>query len=67
MNFAACGALATQPENRVWFRAIDPQYWATALATAHSSRIPSRFSPATNTNPAFPAFLPGGRSRGRRV
>lgn len=54
MNPAACALLATTPENRVWFRAIQPQYWATALATNHTTRIPSRFSPATGTNPAFP-------------
>lgn len=54
MNLAACALLATTPENRVWFRAIQPQYWAAALATAHTTRIPSRFSPASSTNPAFP-------------
>jgi hypothetical protein len=56
MNLAGCGQLATHPENQVWYRAIQPQFWSTALATAHSSRIPSRFSPATNVNPAFPVL-----------
>ena len=54
MNLAACPALSTTPENRVWFRAIQPQHWPTALQTVHTARIPSRFSPATSANPAFP-------------
>jgi RES domain-containing protein len=54
MNLAACRALVTRPENRIWYRAIQPQHWPTALATAHTTRIPSRYSPATNTKPAFP-------------
>jgi hypothetical protein len=48
--------LATRPENQVWFRAIQPQYWQTALATAHTTRVPSRYSPATNASPAFPVL-----------
>jgi RES domain len=54
MNLGACGNLATHAENQVWYRAIQPQHWTIALRTAHTSRIPSRFSPATNANPAFP-------------
>ncbi len=54
MNLARCSKLSTTPENRVWYRAIQPQHWPTALQTSHTSRIPSRYSPATNTNPAFP-------------
>ncbi len=54
MNLAGCALLATGPETGVWFRAIQPQYWATALSTAHTTRIPSRYSPATNTHAAFP-------------
>jgi hypothetical protein len=56
MNLAACRSLLTHPENRVWYRAIQPQYWPTALATAHTTRIPSRYSPATNARPAFPVL-----------
>src|SRR5438445_3993501 len=54
MNLAGCHALATTPENKVWYRAIQPQHWQTALQTVHTSRIPSRYSPASNSNPAFP-------------
>jgi hypothetical protein len=54
MNLAACAALTTTPENRVWFRAIQPQHWPSALQTAHTARLPSRFSPATSVYPAFP-------------
>jgi RES domain-containing protein len=54
MNLAACGSLTVQPENRVWFRAIQPQHWPSALATGHSRRIPSRYSPATSSKPGFP-------------
>ena len=54
MNLAGCALLATRPENQVWFRAIQPQHWASALATAQTTRIPSRYSPASNRTPAFP-------------
>ena len=47
MNLSACSALVTGPENRVWFRAIHPQHWRQALATAHTAAIPSRYSPGT--------------------
>src|SRR5206468_810727 len=30
--------------------------WPTALQTAHTTRIPSRYSPATNAAPAFPVL-----------
>jgi hypothetical protein len=56
MNLAGCALLVTGPENRVWFRAIQPQHFATALATAQTTRIPSRYSPATNAHPAFPVL-----------
>ena len=56
MNLAACRTLVARPENRVWYRAIQPQHWPTALATAHTTRIPSRFSPATSAKPAFPVL-----------
>lgn len=54
MNLAACAALPTAPENRIWYRAIQPAHWPTALGTAHTTRIPSRYSIATNTHVAFP-------------
>ena len=54
MNVAGCTALATGPENRTWYRAIQPQFWPTALETSHTKLTPSRFSPATSASPAFP-------------
>jgi hypothetical protein len=54
VNLVACALLGIGPENRTWFRAIEPQHWPTALGTAHTTRVPSRFSPATSSSPAFP-------------
>jgi hypothetical protein len=56
MNLAGCFALTTTPENNVWYRAIQPHHLPTALQTAHTTRIPSRYSPATNTHPTFPVI-----------
>ncbi len=53
MNIAGCPALATKPENRVWFRASQPVNWTTALQTSHTTRTPSRFSTATKAKPTF--------------
>jgi RES domain-containing protein len=52
VNLAACGALPRRPETGVWFRAIQPQFWVTSLATAQTAVIPSRFNAgATATLP----------------
>jgi hypothetical protein len=56
VNLAACRTLVTKPENRVWYRALQPQYWPTALGTAHTTRFPSRYSLATEAKPAFPVL-----------
>lgn len=53
MNLAACGALAQRPETGVWFRAIQPQFWTTSLATAQTTRIPSRFNAGANATAPF--------------
>ncbi len=54
MKLAACASLERRPENAVWFRAIQPQHWQTALATEQTTAGPSRYSPANPTNPSFP-------------
>ncbi len=56
MNLAGCFTLSTTPENKVWYRAIQPQHWPSALQTSHSTVIPSRYSPATSNHPAFPVL-----------
>jgi RES domain-containing protein len=44
VNLANCGALTLLPEAATWYRAIQPQHWNTALQTAQTLHIPSRFS-----------------------
>jgi hypothetical protein len=44
MNLAACAALSRGPETGVWYRAIQPRFWQTALQTAQSKLIPSRYN-----------------------
>lgn len=44
MNAKACITLATGIEKGVWYRAIQPQFISTALATTHTKTIPSRFN-----------------------
>jgi RES domain-containing protein len=53
MNLAACGALPRRPETQVWFRAIQPQFWTTSLATAQTKVIPSRFNAGATASPQF--------------
>lgn len=45
MNLAACAGLPRTPENRVWYRLIDPSYLTTALGSAHTKKTPARFNP----------------------
>ena len=44
MNLSACAGLPRTPENRTWFRAIQPGYSSTALSSAHTTGSRSRFS-----------------------
>lgn len=48
MNLSRCGSISTAPENRTWYRAIQPQHLRTALQTAHTAAITSRFSDGGN-------------------
>ena len=44
MNLGACARLNFTPENRTWYRAIQPGYSPTALSSAHTKGSRSRFS-----------------------
>lgn len=44
MNLANCSKLPTKPEGRIWFRAIQPHFWSTALKTSQTRIIPSRYN-----------------------
>jgi hypothetical protein len=56
MNLAACGSLVRHPENQVWYRAIAPQHWQTALATAHTARSQSRYNAGTGNPSLYPVL-----------
>jgi hypothetical protein len=45
MRLGACPKLPRGPENRTWFRALEPQFAFAPLASAHTTTNPSRFSP----------------------
>jgi hypothetical protein len=44
VNLSACAGLPRTPENRTWFRAVDPGYSSTALGSAHTKGTRSRFN-----------------------
>lgn len=50
---AVCASLSTAVEGRTWFRAVQPQFWQTALATTHTTDIASRFNAGVNAMPHF--------------
>lgn len=47
MNTSLCGSLPTMPETGTWFRAIQPHFLLTALATSHTSTVASRYNPGS--------------------
>lgn len=53
MNLAACRLLAAAAETGIWYRAIDPQHWPTALQTSHTVLDPSRFNPGPLVSPGI--------------
>lgn len=53
MNLRACATLPQRPETQVWFRAIQPQFWTTSLATAQTKTSPSRFNAGAAADPLF--------------
>lgn len=53
MRLSGCRFLRQGAFVGSWFRAIQPQFWVNALATAHTQTIPTRFG---GGNPARPGF-----------
>ncbi len=53
MNLAACAGLGRGPETGVWYRAIQAQFWRTALQTVRSKVRPSRYNPGRAAPPPF--------------
>ena len=56
MRLAHCARLARRPLTGTWFRAVRPQYYASALAFARTAAQPGRFNPGTPTRPRFPVL-----------
>ena len=50
MNLSQCAALWRRPLTGTWYRAIQPRFWTTALATRV---IPSRFNAGATASPQF--------------
>jgi RES domain-containing protein len=53
MNLSQCAALQRGPLTGTWYRAIQPQFWTTALATHQTRLIPSRFNAGALATPQF--------------
>jgi RES domain len=53
MNLTGIANLQTVPENAVWFRAILPGYWNTALQTSQTTTFPTRFDSGPTASPQF--------------
>lgn len=53
MNLAAVSLLTHHPENRQWYRAVDPRFLMSAIATAHTIAVPSRFYDPITAYPQF--------------
>lgn len=56
MKLSRCRLLAKRPLTGMWFRAIRPQFFQTALVYAHTATIPGRFNPGSTARPAFPVL-----------
>jgi hypothetical protein len=53
MNLAAVSLLTDHPENRTWHRVVGTRYLASAIATAHTVAVPSRFYDPITAYPQF--------------
>src|SRR5262245_10743778 len=53
MNLSQCTVLAPRPLTGIWYRAIQPQFWTTALATHQPRVIPRRFNTGNTAIPQF--------------
>jgi hypothetical protein len=53
MNLAAVSLLTVHPENRTWYRVVGTRYLTSAIATAHTVAVPSRFYDPITAYPQF--------------
>jgi hypothetical protein len=53
MNLSQCAALQHGLLTGIWYRAIQPQFWTTALVTHQTRVIPSRFNVGATATPQF--------------
>lgn len=53
MMLSAVGGLPKFPENSVWFRAIQPQHWTTALQTSQTKTFATRFNAGPSASTPF--------------
>lgn len=53
MNLHGCATLPINAESAVWYRAIQPQHYNTALATSQSMKFPSRYNAGPLAQPPF--------------
>src|SRR5947209_15923360 len=56
MKLTKCRSLIRRPKRMVWYRAIQPEFCETSLATTQTTVVASRFSSATENEPAFPVL-----------
>jgi hypothetical protein len=53
VNLAAASLLSAHPETRTWYRAVGSRYLTSAIATAHTVAVPSRFYDPITAYPQF--------------
>jgi hypothetical protein len=53
VNLAAVSLLTDHPENRTWYRVVGTRYLTSAIATAHTVAVPSRFYDPITAYPQF--------------
>jgi len=53
MNLAACRALVRGPETGVWYRAVRPRHWQTALQTEQTQEHASRYNEGSTAIRSF--------------
>ena len=53
MNLHNCGLLPAHPEGGTWFRAIQPHFLKTALATSHTRSVASRYNAGAVSSSPF--------------
>jgi RES domain-containing protein len=53
VNLRVARSLPVRPVTAVWYRAVPPQHWPTALSTAHTLTQPGRYNAASHPRAAF--------------